>query len=83
MAAGSSFGARESFAALPPASKDVRRKKIEARLERTKRTLFATRNSASGHSHAVLLHLERHVSKRSMTRNRRDRAAPTRLEIPT
>jgi hypothetical protein len=39
----------------------ARREEIEARLEHAEKTLLATRNSASGHSRAVLLHLEREI----------------------
>jgi hypothetical protein len=39
----------------------ARREEIEARLEHAEKTLSATRNSASGHSRAVLLHLEREI----------------------
>ncbi|MGB6373258.1 MAG: hypothetical protein WBF22_07695 [Methylocella sp.] len=48
-----------------PQGRKARRQEIEARLERAEKTLSATRNSASGHSRAVLLHLEReiHASK--------------------
>ncbi|MDQ6868760.1 MAG: hypothetical protein M3178_10265 [Pseudomonadota bacterium] len=46
----------------------ARREEIEARLEHAEKTLSATRNSASGHSRAVLLHLEReiHASKKDL-----------------
>ena len=51
-----------------PQGRKARREEIEARLERAEKTLSATRNSASGHSRAVLLHLEREVqaSKREL-----------------
>jgi hypothetical protein len=51
-----------------PQVRQPRREEIEARLERAEKTLSATRNSASGHSHAVLLHLEReiHASKKDL-----------------
>jgi hypothetical protein len=51
-----------------PQGRQPRREEIEARLERAEKTLSATRNSASGHSHAVLLHLEReiHASKKDL-----------------
>jgi hypothetical protein len=44
-----------------PQGRKTHRQEIEARLERAEKTLSATRNSASGHSRAVLLHLEREV----------------------
>jgi hypothetical protein len=44
-----------------PQGCQARRKEIEARLEHAEKTLSATRNSASGHSRAVLLHLEREI----------------------
>jgi hypothetical protein len=44
-----------------PQGRKTRREEIEARLERAAKTLSATRNSASGHSHAILLHLEREI----------------------
>ncbi len=44
-----------------PQGRKARREEIEARLERAEKTLSATRNSASGHSRAVLLHLEREI----------------------
>ena len=44
-----------------PQGYKARREEIEARLECAEKTLSATRNSASGHSRAVLLHLEREV----------------------
>jgi hypothetical protein len=44
-----------------PQRRKTRRQEIEARLARAEKTLSATRNSASGHSRAVLLHLEREV----------------------
>jgi hypothetical protein len=46
----------------------ARRQELKARLERAEKTLAATRNSASGHSRAVLLRLEReiHASKRDL-----------------
>jgi hypothetical protein len=51
-----------------PQGHKARREEIEARIERAEKTLSATRNSASGHSRAVLLHLEREVqaSKREL-----------------
>ncbi|MGH6810860.1 MAG: hypothetical protein ACREDM_00470 [Methylocella sp.] len=51
-----------------PHGRKARREEIEARLERAEKTLSATRNSASGHSRAVLLHLEReiHASKKEL-----------------
>ncbi|MFZ0495714.1 MAG: hypothetical protein WBE80_01280 [Methylocella sp.] len=51
-----------------PQGRKARRQEIEARLERAEKTLSATRNSASGHSRAVLLHLEReiHASKKDL-----------------
>jgi hypothetical protein len=52
---------------MPQGSK-ARREEIEARLERAEKTLSATRNSASGHSRAVLLQVEReiHASKKDL-----------------
>ncbi len=44
-----------------PHEHKTRRDEIEARLERAEKTLSATRNSASGHSRSVLLHLEREI----------------------
>jgi hypothetical protein len=44
-----------------PQRRKTHRQEIEARLERAEKMLSATRNSASGHSRAVLLHLEREV----------------------
>jgi hypothetical protein len=44
-----------------PQGRQPRREEIEARLERAEKTLSATRNSASGRSRAVLLHLEREI----------------------
>jgi hypothetical protein len=44
-----------------PQGRKARREEIEARLERAEKTLSATRNSASGHSRAILLHLEREI----------------------
>ena len=44
-----------------PQRRKARREEIEARLERAEKALSATRNSASGHSRAVLLHLEREI----------------------
>ena len=44
-----------------PQGRKAHREEIEARLERAEKTLSATRNSASGHSRAVLLHLEREI----------------------
>jgi hypothetical protein len=44
-----------------PQGRQARRKEIEARLEHAEKTLSATRNSASGHCRAVLLHLEREI----------------------
>jgi len=44
-----------------PQGRKARREEIEARLKRAEKTLSATRNSASGHSRAVLLHLEREI----------------------
>jgi hypothetical protein len=44
-----------------PQRRKTDRQEIEARLERAEKMLSATRNSASGHSRAVLLHLEREV----------------------
>ena len=44
-----------------PQGHKARREEIEARIERAEKTLSATRNSASGHSRAVLLHLEREI----------------------
>jgi hypothetical protein len=51
-----------------PQRRKTRRQEIEARLARAEKTLSATRNSASGHSRAVLLHLEReiHASKKEL-----------------
>jgi len=51
-----------------PQGRKARREEIEARLERAEKTLSATRNSASGHSRAVLLHLVReiHASKKDL-----------------
>jgi hypothetical protein len=51
-----------------PQGRQPRREEIEARLERAEKTLSATRNSASGRSRAVLLHLEReiHASKKDL-----------------
>jgi hypothetical protein len=51
-----------------PQGRKAHREEIEARLERAEKTLSATRNSASGHSRAVLLHLEReiHASRREL-----------------
>jgi hypothetical protein len=51
-----------------PQRRKTRRQEIEARLSRAEKTLSATRNSASGHSRAVLLHLEReiHASKKEL-----------------
>jgi hypothetical protein len=51
-----------------PQRRKTRRQEIEARLARAEKTLSATRNSASGHSRAVLLHLEReiHASKKDL-----------------
>ena len=44
-----------------PQGRQARREEIEARLESAEKTLSATRNSASGRSRAVLLHLEREI----------------------
>jgi hypothetical protein len=44
-----------------PQGRKARREEIEARLERAEKTVSATRNSASGRSRAVLLHLERKI----------------------
>jgi hypothetical protein len=44
-----------------PQGRQARRQELKARLERAEKTLSATRNSASGHSRAVLLHLEREI----------------------
>jgi hypothetical protein len=44
-----------------PQGRKARREEIEARLERAEKMLSATRNSASGHSRAILLHLEREI----------------------
>jgi hypothetical protein len=44
-----------------PQGRKTRREEIEARLECAEKTLSATRNSASGHSRAILLHLEREI----------------------
>ncbi len=51
-----------------PQGRKASREEIEARLERAEKTLSATRNSASGHSRAVLLHLVReiHASKKDL-----------------
>lgn len=51
-----------------PHDPEARRQKIKARLEQAEKTLSATRNSAGGHSRAVLLHLEReiHASKKDL-----------------
>ncbi len=48
-----------------PQGRQARREEIEARLEHAEKTLSATRNSASGHSRAVLLHLEREIHARN------------------
>jgi len=48
---------------MPPGRK-ARRREIKARLERAEKTLSATRNSAGGHSRAILLHLEREIHAR-------------------
>ena len=47
-----------------PQGRKTHREEIKARLERAEKTLSATRNSASGHSRAVLLHLEREIHAR-------------------
>jgi hypothetical protein len=44
-----------------PQGRKARRQELKARLERAEMTLSATRNSASGRSRAVLLHLEREI----------------------
>jgi hypothetical protein len=44
-----------------PQGRQARREEIEARLESAEKALSATRNSASGRSRAVLLHLEREI----------------------
>ena len=51
-----------------PQGPKARRQEIKARLERAERTLSATRSSAGGHSHAILLQLEReiHASKKDL-----------------
>jgi hypothetical protein len=51
-----------------PQGRKASREEIEARLERAEKTRSATRNSASGHSRAVLLHLVReiHASKKDL-----------------
>jgi ribosomal protein L29 len=51
-----------------PQGRKARREEIEARLEHAEKTLAAMRNSARGHSHALLLHLERevHASKKEL-----------------
>jgi hypothetical protein len=49
-----------------PQKHKARRREIKARLEHAQRILSATRSSAGGHSHAILLQLEReiHASKK-------------------
>jgi hypothetical protein len=51
-----------------PHDPHTRHRQIKARLEQAEKTLSATRNSAGGHSRAVLLHLERqiHASKKDL-----------------
>jgi hypothetical protein len=51
-----------------PHDPHTRRRQIKDRLEQAEKTLSATRNSAGGHSRAVLLHLERqiHASKKDL-----------------
>ncbi len=51
-----------------PQGRKARRQEIKARLDRAERILSATRNSAGGHSHAILLQLEReiHASKKDL-----------------
>lgn len=46
----------------------ARRLRIQARLERAEKSLTATRGTASGHSRAILLHLEQeiHASKKDL-----------------
>ena len=44
-----------------PHDPHTRHRQIKARLEQAEKTLSATRNSAGGHSRAVLLHLERQI----------------------
>jgi hypothetical protein len=47
---------------------EARRQEIKARLESAEKTLSAMRSSASGHSRAIRLHLEReiHASKKDL-----------------
>ncbi len=44
-----------------PQGRNARRRELKARVERAEKTLSAMRSSAGGHSHAVLLQLEREI----------------------
>jgi hypothetical protein len=51
-----------------PQEREARRQEIKARLESAEKALSAMRSSASGHSRAIRLHLEReiHASKKDL-----------------
>jgi hypothetical protein len=67
-----------------PQGRKTRREEIKARLERAAKTLSATRNSASGHSHAILLHLEREIqaSKKELALHDAQAAGSTTAKAP-